>query len=57
MIMCEKKIPAGCIIPDENHDWTAKVPEECIVGTWCTSKLNFGKSNTSNQSHPLVTKL
>jgi hypothetical protein len=32
MVMCEKKIPSGCIIPDENHDWTAKVPEECIVG-------------------------
>ena len=28
-------------IPDDNHDWTAKMPEECIVGTYATVKLHF----------------
>ena len=43
-------------IPDDNHDWTAKMPEECIVGSWATVKLIFNSWN-SNQSNPLVLKL
>ena len=39
-IMVEKNL-TNYNIPDDNHDWTAKMPEECIVGTWATVKLIF----------------
>lgn len=39
LIMCEKKMPAGCVIPDESYDWSAKMPEECIVGSWFLVRL------------------
>lgn len=44
LIMLEKKIPAGCIIPDDSYDWSAKMPEECIVGSWFLVKLPELKS-------------
>ena len=44
LIMLEKKIPAGCIIPDDSYDWSAKMPEECIVGSWFLVKLQELKS-------------
>jgi hypothetical protein len=54
LVMCDKKIPQGCIIPDENHDWNAKIPEECIVGQWGTAKLNFNIKSKLFQQHRLV---
>ena len=39
MTMCERKLPQGCNIPDDNHDWTAKMADECIVDTWALAKF------------------
>ena len=39
MTMCERKLPQGCQIPDESHDWTAKMSDECIVDTWALAKI------------------
>jgi hypothetical protein len=39
MKMLENKLPNGLIIPDENHDWSTKIIEECIVGNWYLSKI------------------
>jgi len=39
-IMVEKNL-TNYNIPDDNHDWTAKMPEECIVGTWASARLIF----------------
>ena len=44
LIMLEKKLPAGCVIPDDSYDWSAKMPEECIVGSWFLVKLQELKS-------------
>jgi hypothetical protein len=26
-------MPAGAVVPDDSYDWSAKMPEECIVGS------------------------
>jgi hypothetical protein len=39
MTMCEKKMPQGCIVPDEHYDWTCKMIEECVVDTWALAKF------------------
>ena len=57
LIMCEKKMPAGCVIPDDNHDWSAKMVEECIVGSWATARVKTAKSMSSSSNYPLLSKL
>mmetsp|Transcript_1514 Transcript_1514/g.1801 ORF Transcript_1514/g.1801 Transcript_1514/m.1801 type:complete len:123 (+) Transcript_1514:1233-1601(+) len=44
LIMCEKNMPKGCVIPDNSYDWSAKMPEECIVGSWFLVKIPELKS-------------
>ena len=39
MVMCENKMPANTSIPDETHDWTALLVEECVVGSWALAKI------------------
>jgi other hect domain ubiquitin protein ligase E3 len=39
MVMLERKIPQGCIIPDDNYDWTCKMIDECIVDSWALAKF------------------
>ena len=40
MVMCEQKMPAGAVVPDDSYDWSAKMPEECIVGSRFLVKLS-----------------
>jgi len=49
MVMCEKKMPQGCTVPDDNHDWTAKMVEECVVGSWAIAKLKFVRGHLTKQ--------
>lgn len=52
MVMCEKKIPQGCIIPDDNYDWSCKMIDECIVDTWALAKFKPQKiTNQLNQQN------
>ena len=44
LVMCEKKMPAGAHVPDEKYDWSARMPEECIVGSWFLVKIPELKS-------------
>ena len=39
MVMCERKMPQGCNPPDESYDWTAKMPDECLVDSWALAKF------------------
>jgi len=32
-------MPAGAVVPDESYDWSAKMPEECIIGSWFLVKI------------------
>lgn len=56
LTMCEKKMPQGCTPPDDNYDWTSKMPDECIVDSWALAKFktqrpsNASNSNNSQQS-------
>eukprot|EP01022_Parablepharisma_sp_SALTPOND_P017236 TRINITY_DN2714_c0_g1_i1.p1 TRINITY_DN2714_c0_g1~~TRINITY_DN2714_c0_g1_i1.p1 ORF type:complete len:4242 (-),score=491.35 TRINITY_DN2714_c0_g1_i1:9625-22350(-) len=53
--MCDRRLPSGCVPPDENQDWSAFITEECIVGTWAKAKVQLKKGTQS--SHPLVSRL
>lgn len=55
MTMCEKKMPQGCNVPDENYDWTCKMIDECLVDTWALAKFKAPKGATID--HPLLAKL
>ena len=48
MVLWEKKVPNGVILPNENIDWTAKVADECIVDSWALAKITFSKSNSQS---------
>lgn len=39
LTMCERKMPQGCNVPDDNYDWTAKMVDECIVDSWALAKF------------------
>lgn len=43
MKMLENKLPNGLVIPDENYDWSTKIIEECIVGSWYLAKIKQRK--------------
>jgi hypothetical protein len=55
--MLENKLPNGLVIPDDSHDWSAKIIEECIVGNWLLSKIKQRGSSESSQFSMLLTKL
>lgn len=48
MTMCERKMPQGCTPPDDNYDWTSKMPDECIVDSWALAKFKQGRSSGSS---------
>lgn len=48
--MLENKLPNGLVIPDENYDWSAKIIEECMVGSWLLSKIKLRSSSESIHS-------
>ena len=43
LTMCEKKMPQGCVVPDDNYDWTAKMIDECIVDSWALAKFKSSR--------------
>ncbi|CDW79829.1 hect domain and rcc1-like domain-containing protein [Stylonychia lemnae] len=49
MTMCEKKMPQGCNPPDDNHDWSSKMADECIVDSWALAKLKTQRASIQNQ--------
>lgn len=55
MTMCEKKMPQGCNVPDENYDWTCKMIDECLVDTWALARLKAPKGAAID--HPLLARL
>ena len=60
MTILEHKIPSGVTIPDENHDWSTKIVEECIVGEWYLSKIKQRvqtASSSDGQFGLVLTKL
>lgn len=34
LILLDRKVPNGCIIPSFNHDWNALIAEELKVGSY-----------------------
>jgi len=57
LVMMERKMPEGTNIPDENYDWSAKMAEECIVGSWATAQLSPVGNTNKQYNHPLLEKL
>ena len=53
--ICDRRLPGGCVPPDENQDWSAFIAEECIAGSWARAKIQLKKGSQS--SHPLVSRL
>lgn len=50
LTMCERKLPQGCTVPDENYDWTSKMIDECIVDSWALAKFRTARHLNPNQS-------
>jgi other hect domain ubiquitin protein ligase E3 len=50
MTLLENRLPNGLVIPDENHDWSAKIIDECIVGKYVLSKIKQRSSSESVHS-------
>lgn len=44
MTMWERKVPQGTHIPDDNHDWTCKMIDECVVDSWALAKFKPPRS-------------
>jgi hypothetical protein len=55
LVMCEGKMPHGCIIRDQSYDWSVYIPQQCIIGTWAAATLAF--RNDAQSSHPFLTRL
>jgi len=47
MTLLEHRLPQGLVIPDENHDWSTKIIDECIVGNWALAKIKQKSSSDS----------
>jgi other hect domain ubiquitin protein ligase E3 len=56
LIMCEKKMPAGAVVPDDSYDWSAKMPDESIVGSWFLVKLPELKATFGNEEIVVMLK-
>ncbi len=46
-ILCDQRLPNGCVLPDANHDWSTISVEEINLGTWAIANL------TNKQNRPL----
>mmetsp|Transcript_5971 Transcript_5971/g.5268 ORF Transcript_5971/g.5268 Transcript_5971/m.5268 type:complete len:372 (+) Transcript_5971:3382-4497(+) len=43
-ILCDQRLPNGCVLPDANHDWSTISIEEIVLGTWAIASIH-NKSN------------
>lgn len=43
-ILCDQRLPAGCTLPEPNHDWSTISIEEIVLGTWAVAIIG-GKKN------------
>jgi len=39
-ILCDQRLPNGCVLPDANHDWSTISVEEIVLGTWATVHIS-----------------
>ena len=39
MVMLDQKVPQGMVIPDESHDWSFKIIDECICEQFLLAKI------------------
>jgi len=52
LTICDQHLPANCVLPKDNRDWSAFVGEECIPGTWAIAKIDIGK----DCANPVISK-
>ena len=38
-ILCDQRLPNGCILPDANHDWSTISVEEINLGSWAIATI------------------
>jgi hypothetical protein len=50
MVLMERRIPPTLFVPDENHEWSTKIIDECIVGNWYLAKIKQRSSSESVHS-------
>jgi len=53
MVMLEGKIPKDVVFLDENHDWSTKIIDECIVNQFVLASI----SPETYHSAPFLNKL
>jgi len=39
LVLCDQRLPAGVVLPDANHDWSAMTLDECIIGNRALVKI------------------
>jgi hypothetical protein len=39
LVLCDQRLPAGVVLPDANHDWSAMTLDECMIGNRALVKL------------------
>jgi len=39
-ILCDQRLPNGCVLPDPNHDWSTISIEEVNLGTWAIANIS-----------------
>lgn len=55
LVICDQHLPANCVLPKDNRDWSAFVNEECIAGTWATARVELRKESLA--SHPMIARI
>lgn len=39
LVLCDQRLPAGVVLPDANHDWSAMTLDECVIGNRALVKI------------------
>ena len=54
LILLDRKVPNGCIIPSFNHDWSALIAEEIKVGSVAIAEIVQASTDYIDTDHPLL---
>ena len=56
LILLDRKVPNGCIIPSFNHDWNALIAEELKVGSYALAQIVKPSTDYLDTDHPFLYK-
>ena len=55
LVICDQHLPANCVLPKDNRNWSAFVNEECIAGSWANARVELRKEALA--SHPMIARV